>query len=300
MKNHYQQIELLAGKFNLATNAVNAINALLDNTLPTQFWFSQMQYDFNAVMPDSLYSALLPYVELGIDINPASTRLEAVYNPASATLLFDASLTEHGLHETLAAYTDLEVTCHLVYEGDDLEIDTAKEVIQHQRNHKSSVVEGAYCIVAVAEGDSWLTTMSKEEVAAAFDANINDRLNGVNPYTTQDVAHEIQRLSCIYRALKTIANMTNIRNYELVQQLLAIHSAGYSRAKELRKVVMISQRAFRGINANQTSPIEDLYQRANPENVIAFNPVEVKRKAVKLEQQPPVVKVDELEFGVGF
>lgn len=300
MKNHYEQIDLLAAKFNLDAAFNNGITELLDNTLNEQFVFGQEHYSFNSVMPDSLYAALLPYVENGIEINGDAIRLEAVYNSAASTALFEVALTEQGLKTALDAYTNLSFVCGLVFEGDELEIDAASETVKHVRAHKSKQVNGAYCIFSAGD-DSWLTTMSNEELLAAFDANIKDRLNGANPYLTASDVHEFYRLSCIRRALKPLAVMSNIKGHEVVQILLALHNAGFDRARQIRKVVMLNQRAFRGINSNEVSPIEDIYNRAQSAVIHEFKPTQLPVKTVKLERTALVNVLPDwglTEFGV--
>lgn len=255
----------------LDTQQHDAIAQLVNDSLNTRFQFGHEFYTMKDVIPTSLVDAVAPYVDSGLEVNNQLVELEARYNESKFSFEFEISHTLNGLIDILIEQTSISnIQINAVYENDTLVIDHANQQINHEVSNEPSELHGLYCIIDLDNGQSFLSQMSADEAKQAMWANTNDRLNGVNPYSTNSKKLMFYKASCLRRGLKTISAFNNCGDLALVATLLNLHDRQFNKAKALRKVMPINSYKFRGCS-KQPSTIDLMFKAEQGSVVIPFN-----------------------------
>lgn len=291
MYNYSELCDDIGETYGFSVNQTTKMLRLVQFNQHRTLTFSGNQYLYNDTSPGTLEMALRPFIKIGYPIELEAMHLEVAYNPLSSSFAYRAEPTCDGAINFILNHTDLhQLDVNLVYKGDELEIDNAKQEVKHTRCYKSSEIDGVYCVINGKNGITDFTSMSSVEAHAALDANIEKRLHGVNPYTgVHDL--EVFRRACLYRALKAISVNTQIDNIELIQHLIHLHAEQY-KPVSTSNVTVIKQDKFRGFS-HQSSVIDTMFNSAKGAIVVPFN--HSTKKSKKIEN-----KANEQEFGFGF
>ncbi|GIU40967.1 hypothetical protein TUM3794_20200 [Shewanella colwelliana] len=262
-------LDQIADQLSLNQAQQDSLQALTTD-LNITFEFGHDVYALKDVMPHSLTNAITPYLDAGLSLSPQYVALEARYHECNFNFEFEISHTYNGLVELLkqnAAVTNVIV--NPVHENDELKIDHSQQVVYHTPVEDDSAIQGFYCIVELKNGESYLSQMSYDEAQQALYANTDRRLNGVNPYTTDNKRIECHKLSCLRRCLKVIAAHNNTESAEVINTLLNIHDRQFNAAKEQRKVLPLHNHKYRGC-CKQPSQIDKLFKQVQGNTVVPF------------------------------
>lgn len=268
----------------LNSQRLDAISQFVADSLDTKFQFGHEFFSMKDVIPTSLVDALAPYIDSGLEINTDLMELEARYHESKFSFEFEISHSLSGLVGLLTSNTSIShIEVHPVYESDTFVINHANQQINHDVSAEPSELHGLYCIIDLENGQSFLSQMSVDEAKQAMWANTHDRLNGVNPYTTNSKKLMFYKASCLRRGLKTISAFNNCGDLQLVATLLNLHDRQFNKAKALRKVMPFNNHKFRGCS-KQPSSIDQIFKAEQGNVVIPFN--QVANKAEKKADAP--------------
>ncbi|WP_447018320.1 hypothetical protein [Shewanella algae] len=272
------------------------------------FEFGHDCYSLKDVIPHSLSNAIGPYWNAGLSLSPRYVTLEAKYNERNFNFEYEISHTFDGLVELLMQNAAIaSVIVNPVYENDELQIDHGQQMVYHTPATEVSQLQGLYCIIALMNGESFMSQISFDEARQALLANSEQRLNGVNPYTTDDKQMECYKLSCLRRCLKVIAAHNNVEHAELINTLVRIHDQQFNVAKELRKVMPLHNHKYRGCS-KQPSQIDKLFKQQQGNTVVPFVEPSSKAKNSESDKNSLILALDDSdlaswcndEFGLGF
>lgn len=270
----------------LNNQQLDDIAKFVTDSLSTRFQFGHDFFTMKDVIPTSLVEALSPYIDSGLQITGDLMELEARYHEAKFSFEFEISHSLSGLVSLLKTQTSIaNIVINAVYENDSFKLDHANQKVFHEVSAEPSELHGVYCIIDMENGQSFLSQMSAEEAKQAMWANTHDRLNGVNPYTTNTKNLMFYKASCLRRGLKTISALNNCGDIQLVSTLLNLHDRQFNKAKALRKVMPLNNYKFRGCS-KQPSSIDQIFKQEHGNVVIPFSqPVKptVKNKNVVKE-----------------
>jgi hypothetical protein len=272
----------------LSNQQLDDISKFVNDSLSDRFQFGHELFTMKDVTPTSLVKALSPYIDAGLEINGDLMELEACYYEAKFSFEFEISHSLSGLVSLLTTQTSISnIVINPVYENDKLKIDHANQKVHHDVSAEPSELHGIYCIIDMENGQSFLSQISAEEAKQAMWANTHDRLNGVNPYTTNSKKLMFYKASCLRRGLKTISALNNCGDLKLVSTLLNLHDRQFIKAKAIRKVMPLNNYKFRGCS-KQPSSIDQIFKIEQGNVVIPFTqPAKqpaIKKSAVKDER----------------
>lgn len=283
----------------------NALKAMVGNTINNRFEFSGEMYLLKDVHPSSLGEALTPYLVSGVMVTEKNMVLQARYIERKSAFEFEVDVTLEGLTSLLIENTSIsKITVNPVYATDKLNIDNASQTINHIVSGDRTDLDGLYCIIDFDDGQSIMNQMNDTEAKQAMFANCHQRLNGVNPYLSENNKIDCYKLSCVRRTLKNISAMRTVKNCDYIATLLNLHDSQYNKAKELRKVVQMKHR-FRGCST-QASKIDALFKQAQGSVVLPFSNKSKQRAKKEIDHSvfaplhKQAVWEDDQEFGMGF
>ncbi|WP_282109237.1 hypothetical protein [Shewanella algicola] len=255
----------------LSQQQLDDVSLLVENSLNNKFQFGHEFYTIKDVIPTSLVDALAPYIDSGLEVNSDLIELEARYHESKFSFEFEMSHSLSGLVNLLIDKTSIaHIQIHAIYESDLFSVNHATQEINHEPSAEPSELHGIYCIIDLENGQSFLTQMSADEAKQAMWANTNDRLNGVNPYTTNSKKLTFYKASCLRRGLKTISAFNNCGDLRLVSTLLNLHDRQFNKAKAVRKVMPLNNYKFRCCS-KQPSSIDQIFKAEQGSVVIPFN-----------------------------
>lgn len=257
--------------FSLNNAEMQSITQFMSTSLDNRFQFGHEFFLLKDVVPNTLLDAVTPYVNAGLQIDANIMELQARYHESKFSFEFEIDYSFAGLTALLLENTSIvKIVVNPVYENDTLQIDYASQEVHHTVAAEPSELHGLYCIIDLDNGQSFLAQMSADEALQAMYANINDRLNGVNPYTTSNKKLMLYKASCLRRGLKTISAIQNSNDLEMVSTLLNLHDRQFNKAKALRKVMPLNNYRFRGCS-KQPSTIDQLFKSNQGSVVIPFS-----------------------------
>lgn len=282
--------------FTLNNSEQQSIRQFLSTSLNTRFQFGHDFFLLKDVVPTTLINAITPYADAGLQIDAAIMVLEARYHENKFSFEFEIDYSFEGLKSLLLENTSIKnIVVNPVYENDLLHINHSSQEVNHNVSAEPSKLHGLYCIIDLDNGQSFLAQMSASEASEAMYANINERLNGVNPYTTNSKKLMFYKTSCLRRALKTISALKNAGDLEFVSKLLSLHDRQFNKAKALRKVMPLNNYKFRGCS-RQPSTIDHLFKNSKGNVVIPFAPL-TQKSVTKSEPLPPANNEDYIAWG---
>lgn len=299
-------IDSINEMFSLNNFEQQSINQFLSASLNNRFQFGHEFFTLKDVMPTTLLEAITPYVNAGLQIDANIMELQARYHEAKFNFEYEIDYTFAGLTELLLENTSIsKIVVNPVYENDTLNINHATQEVIHHVSPESSELHGLYSIIDLDNGQSFLAQMSVEEASQAMFANIQDRLNGVNPYTNNSKKLMFYKTSCLRRGLKTLSALKNCGDLELVSTLLNLHDRQFNKAKALRKVMPLNNYKFRGVS-KQPSTIDQIFKTEQGNVVIPFTQPTTEQKTSDNTKNTIELAVNEFqawdadEWGVGF
>ncbi|WP_076414925.1 hypothetical protein [Shewanella sp. UCD-KL12] len=299
-------IDSLSDSMSISQQQTDALKEMVEGNRKSSFEFSGEFYSLDDVHPTSIGSALTPYLVSDVMVTSQNMVLQARYVERKSAFEFEIDLTLEGLKSLLIESTSIsDIIINPVYATDELNIDHSTETITHVVSGDRTELDGLYCIVEFEDGQSIMNQMNATEAKQALYANSHQRLNGVNPYLSENKKVECYRLSCLRRTLKTISAMRSVKNCDFIGVLLNLHDSQYAKANDLRKVTPLTNR-FRGCS-KQPSKTDMLFKQAQGCVVVPFT--NMSKNASKKDEtiqsasagihKHPVWDEDE-ELGVGF
>lgn len=301
-------IDSLSDTLSIPQLQTDALQEMVKGNSKSSFEFSGEFYSLNDVHPTSIGSALTPYLVSGVMVTVQNMVLQARYVERKSAFEFEIDLTLEGLKSMLVDKTSISnIIVHPVYATDELNINHASQTINHVVSGDRTELDGLYCIVEFEDGQSIMNQMNATEAKQALYANSHQRLNGVNPYLSENKKVECYKLSCLRRTLKSISAMRSVKNCDFIGVLLNLHDSQYNKAKDLRKIAKLTNK-FRGCSS-QPSKTDSLFKQAQGCVVVPFTNAtnNTQDKKMKKSAQTAFASIhkepiwdEDKEFGVGF